>query len=75
MGYKKDVGEVIDCIDDVITNIKDEVDNALTVASKLHDLINEDEYDADIAYTYASYVVDRLQEIWDNLKKLRDDLY
>lgn len=75
MGYKRDIGEVVDGIDNKVTSIQDDVNDVLTVAGKLKTLIDKDEYETDVAIDYAYDVVSKLQDIWGELKKLSDDLY
>jgi len=73
--YRNEIGSVIDIIDDKVTLIKDDVNSILTTASKLRTMLNENEYDTSLAFDYIDKLVDELQETWDSLKKLSDDLY
>jgi len=73
--YRNEIGSVIDIIDDKVTLIKDEINDMLTTATKLKAMLNEDEYDTDVAFDYIDGLVDELKYIWDKLKKLSDDLY
>jgi len=73
--YRNEIGSVIDIIDDKVTLIKDDVNTMLTTATKLKAMLNEDEYDTDVAFDYIDNLVDELKYIWDKLKKLSDDLY
>lgn len=75
MGYKRKIGEVIDSVDVVVTEIQTDVDKVLTSAARLKQLINKDEYETEVALGLADDVVDKLQEVWEKLKKLSDDLY
>lgn len=73
--YRNEIDEIIEKIDNKVVDIKDEINDMLTTASKLKAMLNEDEYDTDVAFDYIDGLVDELKYIWDKLKKLSDDLY
>jgi len=73
--YRNEIEEIIEKIDNEVIDIKDEINDMLTTATKLRAMLNEDEYDTGVAFDYIDNLVDELQETWNSLKKLSDDLY